>query len=223
MASRDFNSAVLLSMPHCPPLKGVSLWGPKVDGDCASFVTAVLAAIAKHRPKLVVVAGRWANFSSDVRSPGDGGQAGRIADADSGQPIGLAEALRRTLDQLARHVEHIVLIGPVPELEYNAPATLVRALRGLSELPAVRRPDFERRQRLVLAALADVAAAGRALVLYPHAVLCDRVTCAVADGVRPLYSDDDHLSAFGAECVARALAPRLLKSLAVPVGTSGSP
>jgi peptidoglycan/LPS O-acetylase OafA/YrhL len=223
LASRDFNSAVLLSMPHCPPLKGVSLLGPKVDGDCASFVTAVLAAIAKHKPKLVVVAGRWANFSSDVRSPGDGGEAGRIADADSGQPIGLAEALRRTLDQLAPHVEHIVLIGPVPELEYNAPATLVRALRGLSELPAVRRPDFERRQRLVLAALADVAAAGRALVLYPHAVLCDGVTCAVADGVRPLYSDDDHLSAFGAERVARALAPRLLKSLALPVGTSGSP
>jgi hypothetical protein len=75
----------------------------------------------------------------------------------------------------------------VPELEYNVPATLVRALRGLSELPPVWRRDFERRQRLVLAALADVAAAGGALVLYPHTVLCEGATCAVADGVRPLY------------------------------------
>jgi hypothetical protein len=34
---------------------------------------------------------------------------------------------------------------------------------------------------------------------------------------------NDHLSAFGAERVARALAPRLLKSLGLPVGASGSP
>ena len=223
LGSRDFESALLISMPHCPPLKGVSVLGPKVDGDCESFVTAVLAAIAKHKPKLVVVAGRWANYASDVRSPGDGGEAGRIVDATSGQVIGLAEALLRTLDRLAPHTQHVVLVGPVPELEYNAPATLVRALRGLSELPPVWRHDFERRQRLVLAALADVAAAGRALVLYPHTVLCDGATCAVADGVRPLYSDDDHLSAFGAERVARALAPRLLKSLGRPVGASASP
>jgi peptidoglycan/LPS O-acetylase OafA/YrhL len=223
LRSHDLKSALLISMPHCPPLKGVSLLGPKVDGDCESFVTRVLAAVAKHKPKLVVVAGRWANFSSDVRSPGDGGEAGRIVDAANGQVIGLAEALMRTLDQLAPHAQHVVLVGPVPELEYNVPATLVRALRGLSELPPVWRRDFERRQRLVLAALADVAAAGGALVLYPHTVLCDAATCAVADGLRPLYSDDDHLSPFGAERVARALAPRLLKSLGLPVGASGSP
>jgi SGNH domain (fused to AT3 domains) len=109
------------------------------------------------------------------------------ASAANGQVIGLAEALMRTLDQLAPHAQHVVLVGPVPELEYNVPATLVRALRGLSELPPVWRRDFERRQRLVLAALADVAAAGGALVLYPHTVLCEGATCAVADGVRPLY------------------------------------
>jgi SGNH domain (fused to AT3 domains) len=83
-----------------------------------------------------------------------------------------------------------VLVGPVPELEYSVPATLVRALRGLSELPPVWRRDFERRQPLVLAALADVAAADGALVLYPHTVLCDGAICAVADGLRPLYSDE---------------------------------
>ena len=62
LGSRDLTSALLISMPHCPPLKGVSVLGPKVDGDCESFVTAVLAAIAKHKPKLVVVAGRWAQL-----------------------------------------------------------------------------------------------------------------------------------------------------------------
>jgi SGNH domain (fused to AT3 domains) len=78
LRSHDLKSALLISMAHGPPLKGVSLLGPKVDGDCESFVTRVLAALAKQKPKLVVVAGRWANFSSDVRSPGDGGEAGRI-------------------------------------------------------------------------------------------------------------------------------------------------
>src|SRR5262245_41415128 len=116
LQSHDLKSALLLSMPHCPPLQAVSLLGPRVAEACESFVTAVLAAVAKHKPKLVVVAGRWANFSSEVRSPGDGGEAGRIVDAASGQAISLAEALTRTLDQLAPHTQHIVFVGPVPEL-----------------------------------------------------------------------------------------------------------
>jgi SGNH domain (fused to AT3 domains) len=153
-------------------------------------VTRVLAAVAKHKPKLVVVAGRWANFSSDVRSPGDGGEAGRIVDAANGQVIGLAEALMRTLDQLTPHANTSCSSARCPNLSTSVPATLVRALRGLSELPPVWRRDFERRQPLVLAALADVAAADGALVLYPHTVLCDGAICAVADGLRPLYSDE---------------------------------
>jgi SGNH domain (fused to AT3 domains) len=78
-------------------------------------------------------------------------------------------------------------------------------------LPPVWRRDFERRQRLVLAALADVAAAGGALVLYPHTVLCDGATCAVADGVRPLDSDDDHFERFWRRARGSHLGPALAK------------
>ena len=151
-------------------------------------------------------------------------EAGRIVDATSGQVIGLAEALLRTLDRLAPHTPSTSCSSArCPSFSTMRQQRWCARCARLSELPPVWRHDFERRQRLVLAALADVAAAGRALVLYPHTVLCDGATCAVADGVRPLYSDDDHLSAFGAERVARALAPRLLKSLGRPVGASASP
>ena len=215
-------SGLLLSRPHCPPLQGVILQGSKVDPDCAAYVAAVLAAVARHKPKLVVVVARWALISSELRSPGDGSEPGRILEAASGRRISLGEALGHTLGQLRRHTEHVVVIGPVPEIEYNVPATLVRSLRGLSRLPPVWRHDFERRQSLVLAALGEIEAAGQATVLYPHTALCEGKTCAVADGVRPLYSDDDHLSPFGAERVARALAPRLLTLLASPVGAAGA-
>jgi hypothetical protein len=53
-----------------------------------------------------------------------------------------------------------------------------------------------------MAALAKVGRLEGVVVVYPHTVLCDSETCAVADGVRALYSDDDHLSPFGAARVS---------------------
>ena len=81
---------------------------------------------------------------------------GRIADAATGEPMTLAEALLRTLRTAALDAGHVALIGPVPEVEYDVPATLVRSLRGLSALPPLLRSDFDRRQRLVMDALARI-------------------------------------------------------------------
>jgi SGNH domain (fused to AT3 domains) len=102
------------------------------------------------------------------------------------------------------------------------PATLVRSLRGLSSLPPIFRADFDRRQRLVLESLDEIKKVSSVLVFYPHAVLCNVERCTVADGALPLYSDDDHLSAFGAERVARVLAPQLIKLVRSPVVETGT-
>jgi hypothetical protein len=65
-------------------------------------------------------------------------------------------------------------------------------------MPPVSRRDFDNRQERVLKALSQIQTIENVTVVYPHTVLCNADTCAVADGIRSLYIDDDHLSPFGA-------------------------
>jgi SGNH domain-containing protein len=58
------------------------------------------------------------------------------------------------------------------------------------------------RQKQVMKGLARIGALDGVTVAYPHTALCDLETCQVADGLRALYFDDDHLSPFGAARVS---------------------
>ena len=197
---------VRVTMPDCPPLQGVRVVGRTINKQCREFVDALVAAVHRERPRLVIVAGRWATLASDVPSPGDGLSSGHLFDLKTDRPMTLKEALVRTLDALALAGSHVVLIGPIPEIEYHVARTLVRSLRGIGALPSVPRSQFDIRQAQVLSALADIEVSGQFTVVYPHKVLCSDTVCSVAEGVLPLYVDDDHLSPFGATKVAKQVA-----------------
>ncbi len=208
-------SGVTVGIANCPPIHGVNVRGRRINRGCATHNDSVLAAIIERRPALVVLFGRWANAASDLRSPGDGEPAGRLFDTASGEEMTFADALARTIEIIGAFGVRVFVIGPVPEVEFNVPATLVRTLRGFSHLPPVVLADFEARQRRVLDALARIEDGGAATVLYPHKVLCNDRTCAIVEGEQPLYRDDDHLSAFGAKRVMEVFTPRL-KAWAAP-------
>ncbi len=191
------SGGVVVGLPTCPPLVGVEVRQRKINRGCPAFADAVIAAIARDQPKRIVVGARWATLASDLRSPGDGEPSGQIIDRATGKPISLADAVIRTLDLLRRGGAEVILAGPVPEIEFDVPGTLVRSLRGIGTLPPVSRSAFEDRQRQVLEAFARIEALGWVRVVYPHEALCDAEHCTVAEGTRALYSDDDHLSPFG--------------------------
>jgi hypothetical protein len=73
---------------------------------------------------------------------------------------------------------------------------------GVGRMPPVSRRDFDSRQKRVLNALSQIQTLRNSTVIYPHTVLCDAETCAVVDGRRSLYMDDDHLSPFGSARIA---------------------
>lgn len=198
-------AGVRIAMPDCPPLQGVRIDGRNINKGCRAFVDAVITAVNREKPKLIVVSARWANLASAVRSPGDGRPSGQIVDIATGRLMTLEDALVRTLHALEQGGSRVVLIGPVPEIEYHVPRTLVRSLRGIGELPIVTRSQFDTRQEQVMAALAGIERLGHFTVLYPHRVLCGAATCTVAEGKRPLYVDDHHLSPFGAAKVVQML------------------
>ena len=99
----------------------------------------------------------------------------------------------------------IVIMGPVPEIAYHVPDTLVRSWSGIGNLPLVSRQEFDIRQAKVLAALKQVEASGEASVVYPHQSLCNDKTCLVERDNRTLYLDDDHLSVEGARDIVEEL------------------
>ena len=170
----------------------------------------------------MVMAGRWAILASHVRSPGDGGISGRLVDLENDKaPIELADALARTIGRVRASGARVIVVGPVPEIEFNVPKTLVRSLQGIGEMPTVRRADFDKRQDLVLRALSKVEGRGDATIVYPHVILCDRETCAVRDDVRSLYMDDDHLSPFGSSRVS-SLARSVVEAEEQEHATSGT-
>jgi hypothetical protein len=118
--------------------------------------------------------------------------------------MSFGDALIRTVEILQAAGARVLVLGQVPEVEFNVPAAVVRKLRGLSSLPTVEVADFQRRQHRVLDGLGRLEALGVATVIYPHRMLCGAQTCAIVEGDRPLYRDDDHLSALGATRVIEA-------------------
>jgi peptidoglycan/LPS O-acetylase OafA/YrhL len=194
-------SGVSFAIGACPPIAGIGHAGH--TSKCSRSVEDALNLIIREKPKLVIIASRWAALASDVPSPGDGARSAPLLDSENGgAPIAFTEALLRTIERVRASGARVLLVGPVPEIDFHVPTTLVRSLHGTGRLPVVKRGDFDRRQRQVLEALSAVRSPGSVEVVYPHTVLCDDESCAVADGVRALYADDDHLSPFGAELVS---------------------
>jgi peptidoglycan/LPS O-acetylase OafA/YrhL len=199
LADAGRKSGVSVGLSTCPPIAGVAAGRPT----CPGFADAVLKLIMQEKPRLVVLAGRWATHASDILSPGEGVRSGRLLDLENGRmPIGFGDALARTIARVRASGATVVVVGPVPEIGYHVPTTLVRSLHGTGRLPPLKREDFDLRQKQVMEALARIGAIEGVAVVYPHAVLCDAETCAVADGLRALYADDDHLSPFGAARVS---------------------
>jgi hypothetical protein len=201
---------ISIGVPRCPPLAGVALVGRSDTSRCPAIGDAIFKTIAREKPKVVVLAARWADLASDVRAPGDGRTSGWLADLENHRArIELGDAMVRTIERMRAFGTRVVLVGPVPEIEFDVPTILVRSLNGFGRLPPTLRADFNVRQRQVLAAMHKARATGNVAVVYPHEALCDEATCAVVDGIQSLYEDDDHLSPFGSARVSALIGSAL--------------
>lgn len=211
----------------CPPLIGVRVrvFG-RWDRGCEAWAARTLDRIAADRRlTLVVLAARWPLYRDappfyDVNSP-------RVAVDTRARPDvrpDLSAALSATLDAIARRRPdlRVVVIGPVPELTLAPPECLAqqRQLGGRAEVCA--RVEAGPPLARALPAEAEIRAAvedrpGVAAV-FPTETLClDSGCVGVIDG-RPIYFDDDHLSASG----ARRLVPSWMddgqRRLPAPLG-----
>ncbi|MEQ1755515.1 MAG: SGNH hydrolase domain-containing protein, partial [Micropepsaceae bacterium] len=167
----------------------------------------VLAQVKKWHPRALILIARWANLDSDVRAPGDGETSKRLySTINAKRQITLADALIQTIEQMKQAGIKVIIVGPVPEIDFDVPQALVRMRWYGVPVPVTELNGFMRRQRRVLASLAWTHRITGVPVVYPHLILCSKQACTTTIKNTPLYFDDDHLSAIGSKLVAPAIA-----------------
>ncbi|MFG1296021.1 acyltransferase family protein [Xanthobacter variabilis] len=206
LLAREGVGTRLLALRGCPPLIGISTpretkWGT----DCAIFNTAVIEEIEKHPPKLVVLVGRWALWTTyaaptlaltmpdlpDARLPtGDGSRAAF--------PV----ALRRTVEAIRRAGSNVLLVAQAPEFPIGPAACTVRAehFGGDSSHCLVEGLDVV--TRISGANTAELQKVAREVpgteVVELAGLFCDEKSCHAADDAHFFFSDSNHLSRSGA-------------------------
>jgi hypothetical protein len=197
----------------CPPLIGAVR--PQKPS-CTPLNQAFLEMIVDNASiETVVLAARWAWWAESLpykREPGTPvtlAAAEAVPGALAGNHAALATGLERTVTTLLAAGKRVWLVGPVPEVGYNVPRYFyLRSLgfvEGLEIAPTLA--EFDQRQSFVFALLKDLAQRYPIGVIWPHERLCNDVECEIVRDGHLLYSDDDHLSVFGAQSISTLFTP----------------
>jgi len=204
------------AMPSCPPLDGVSNRNDETGLKCLKFRDGILKLI-ESTPEItsVILIARWPVYAEGTRyGTDDAGPKPVLVDQFN---VGLSNreifklGLERTVSRLLLAKKKVYVVYSVPEIGRNVPSTSARFR--LMESSADIRPtvlEFEQRNAFVKEVIQGLAAQNKVSVLYPHDLLCTGGYCSVVAEGRSLYSDDDHLSVFGAEKIRRMYAPFFL-------------
>ncbi|WP_135621995.1 acyltransferase family protein [Solemya pervernicosa gill symbiont] len=198
--SHDINlSSTYYGMADCQPLFGVFTSKAKNRKQCSELVDYLSTQLQQGAAKTIILAARWASLASSVPSPGDNSLLSKdLFDyLNDGKPITFKAALHRTVAQIRETGAKVLIIGPTPEIEFDVPNMLTRTYHLDLKMPLVSRSQFDQRQSQVIAAMKEFESKSGVSVVYPHELLCDQSQCDVADGLKALYTDDDHLSDFG--------------------------
>ena len=190
----------------CPPLLQVVY---RHRRQCDAFNDAVIERIAsREHLTTVILASRWAlpvHGRYDMRR-----HAEVVPLVDLARPIAgetdnarvFESGLRRTIERLNGLGRRVILVGPLPEIGYDVPSATFVALmthRDVESMIAPSLSEHETRNReiaLIFEAVQGELAVSR--IVNPADYLCDAESCMVTIDNRPLYRDDNHLSAFGA-------------------------
>jgi peptidoglycan/LPS O-acetylase OafA/YrhL len=193
----------------CPPLLGIAREG---RASCVEFNRAILSRLqAEDGIRTVVLAARWTLAADGERYKNEPGRAVVLTDFEASPDMPADNAslfergLGRTLDALEQAGKTVVLVGQVPEIGLDVPASNYSARltgRDVNQMIAPSIDEFDQRTRTARSVLDRVLSGRNVRRIEPASRLCDEQRCAVAvDGV-PLYRDDNHLSLRGNVLIA---------------------
>jgi hypothetical protein len=166
---------------------------------CDRFNAAVLRAIDRLDPRLVILNAHWIDPNAKLiplESP-------PRRDTSSNYGIGLEQ----TLKDIGVPRRSVCIVLDVPTFRYNVAYALVMARRrGVpTDFLDLSRADALRQFRDPEAAMRTLESQGSLTTADPKDILCGSGMCAYQSTAGALYSDADHLSTAGALLVVPAI------------------
>lgn len=200
----------------CPPFFGLNEQQRSKFRKCLPLIEEAYERTRSPEITNVIMIARWAGYA-DESNPAVGNFSLRLAPGDRHRNRAeFARVLRTTVERLLARGRTVTLLGPVPELPFHLPRAMTQALmRGRQVDFSVPYSDFLEREATVLSVLAELDKLPGVRVLYPHLRLCNEDRCITVKDGKPLYRDDDHLNAVGAEFLADLLREALTPQAAL--------
>ena len=215
--AKSYNKAFkYFGLSAVPPVPGVivegSVGGNVTDKERWDYSESVMKELLRNESlSTVVLHARWSQHN---RGKNEHKQTkpltffGQHFSSQSELDAYYGEHIRATVRALLNAGKRVVVIGPIPEVGVNVPDTLLRQqFRGEPLAQTMDASGFYERQRFVLDTLSTLEPNARLMVIMPHERLLEgnRVRI-MADG-KPLYRDDDHISAPGGAYIGDLIAP----------------
>jgi len=182
--------AELYGRSTCLPFTGYDgQWRNGIPFQCSPSMDNLLSYVVDRQPSTVVLHGFFMNQFDP-----------RLLRTD---PHTLEEDARATFQQLAARVERLVVVLGVPLLPFS-PSQCVRRPVGDPRVPCSFPREVYERQRTLYEPQLRAAAAGLSNVVFvdPADAFCRGSECFAALDGKLLYSDEHHLSLYGARAVA---------------------
>jgi peptidoglycan/LPS O-acetylase OafA/YrhL len=186
-----------------PPLIDIDIETHHFDPE---FANTVVARLAKDRVPCVILAGRWLGYLRALS---------KVNNSSEGYGDGLSllrECLSRTIAKLRESgVKQIWLMRQVPTQPCDVPRALALDAWWGRYLPlpnprAATPADYEKEMREIDELFELSSAEDVGVIDLATAVFANKASLLTADG-RPMYHDDDHVSASGALTLRHAIEP----------------
>ncbi|MET0312972.1 MAG: acyltransferase family protein [Hansschlegelia sp.] len=198
----------------CAPLLGYDTptAGSITRNLCRDVSKAAIELIGSKRIELAFLVGRWPRCALGTQF-GDEGMffdPAKIAPPIAGEDAKCAAALDETLAELKRLGVKPVIVLDVPEPGYYVPYAAAKALlAGRPSDLSTPRPVVDGRQERAKEIVLAAAAKYGATVIDPKPYFCDAERCRSQDGDRPLFRDQDHITATVARALSSLFEPTL--------------
>ncbi|MEQ1716642.1 MAG: SGNH hydrolase domain-containing protein, partial [Hyphomicrobium sp.] len=218
LAQAKGRSVKFFGSDGCPPVVGVT---PGNSSTCIERNDGAIRSLEKD-PNIhtVILIARHSvyirGFNVDFGPAEKHGTSEILIVGQAGKAIGLnerlslyANGLQHATTRLTKLGKRVILVYPIPEVGFHVPNTLARLAMYGADPQKFTRPflSYQERHKPIFAALDSIDAPHGLLRVYPHAVLCNNLTCRVSANGDALYFDDDHLSQEGARYISSIFAP----------------
>jgi peptidoglycan/LPS O-acetylase OafA/YrhL len=201
-ARRAGRSGLVVASNACLPIPGLSSQYPRSRPACRRLHDALFDIVDKLRLKLVILHARWEAMDETQEIDDE-------ARPRQASPEDIEKRLLNLTAALASRGVKVVILTSTPHALYRVPDILARKARyGLKVDERADLHQFLSENRTAFRLFAEPRLRDHATVIDLYPFFCGGESdgrCKVADGSRPYFFDESHLSLFG----ATALSPML--------------